>query len=265
MKQPLPYFREAGSGPGVVCLHANASTSGQWRGLMDRLAPDYHVLAPDLYGAGRTPAWPHPAGPALADEAALIEPALERAGAPLVLAGHSYGAAVALIAALAQPARVRALILYEPTLFALINPGGGFTSATDGIRHAVEAACAALDRDEHDTAAGHFIDYWMGGESWARMPPERRAPIAASIVHIRRWGQALFTEPTPLNAFRQLSMPVLYLAGKRTTAAAQAVTGVLAPVLPHCQFIELDGLGHMGPVTHPERVNDAIATFLASL
>ena len=31
-----PFFREAGTGPGVVCLHANASTSGQWRGLMER-------------------------------------------------------------------------------------------------------------------------------------------------------------------------------------------------------------------------------------
>ncbi len=31
-----PFFREAGTGPGVVCLHSNASTSGQWRGLMDR-------------------------------------------------------------------------------------------------------------------------------------------------------------------------------------------------------------------------------------
>ena len=32
-----PFFREVGSGPGVVCLHANASTSGQWRPLMETL------------------------------------------------------------------------------------------------------------------------------------------------------------------------------------------------------------------------------------
>jgi len=29
-----PFVREVGAGPGVVCLHANASTSEQWRGLL---------------------------------------------------------------------------------------------------------------------------------------------------------------------------------------------------------------------------------------
>jgi hypothetical protein len=31
-----PYFRDAGAGPGIVCVHSNASTSGQWRTLMRR-------------------------------------------------------------------------------------------------------------------------------------------------------------------------------------------------------------------------------------
>jgi hypothetical protein len=34
---PKPFFREAGVGPGVVCLHSNAASSNQWRGLMDLL------------------------------------------------------------------------------------------------------------------------------------------------------------------------------------------------------------------------------------
>ena len=31
----------------MVCLHANASSSGQWRALMERLAPKFRVLAVD--------------------------------------------------------------------------------------------------------------------------------------------------------------------------------------------------------------------------
>ncbi len=50
------HFREAGAGPGVVCVHCNASSSAQWRALMDRLAARFHVLAGDSYGAGRGPA-----------------------------------------------------------------------------------------------------------------------------------------------------------------------------------------------------------------
>ena len=55
MPNPLPFCREAGAGPGVVCLHSNASSSSQWRELLDTLAPRCHVLAPDSYGAGKGP------------------------------------------------------------------------------------------------------------------------------------------------------------------------------------------------------------------
>jgi len=49
-----PYVRETGAGPGVVCLHSNASSSNQWRALMDQLAPRIHVLAADGYGGRRS-------------------------------------------------------------------------------------------------------------------------------------------------------------------------------------------------------------------
>lgn len=181
MAQPEPFYREAGSGPGVVCIHSNASTSGQWRGLMDLLSPGFRVLAPDSYGSGKSPEWPSDRVIRLADEAAFAEPVLEKAGSPLALVGHSYGAAVALIAALANPGRVRALALYEPTLFALI----------------------------------------------------------------------------------EADIPVLYMIGKRSTASAHGVARLLAPALPRAEVLEFDRLGHMGPITHPEPVNEAIARFLA--
>ena len=79
-----PFVREAGAGPGVVCIHANASTSAQWRGLMDLLAPKFHVYAPDSYGSGKSPDWPSDRIIQLRDEAEFIEPLLTRAGSPLV-------------------------------------------------------------------------------------------------------------------------------------------------------------------------------------
>jgi pimeloyl-ACP methyl ester carboxylesterase len=100
-----PFFREAGAGPGVVCLHANASTSGQWRGLADLLAPKFHVFAVDSYGSGKTPAWPEKRLMTLSDEAALLEPVFAGAGERFALVGHSYGGAVALVTALKNPRR----------------------------------------------------------------------------------------------------------------------------------------------------------------
>lgn len=88
--QHEPFFREAGAGPGVVCTHSNASNSSQWRALMDLLAPQFHVFAPDSYDAGKSPPWLSDRVITLRDEVALIEPVLTRAGSPLALVGHSY-------------------------------------------------------------------------------------------------------------------------------------------------------------------------------
>jgi pimeloyl-ACP methyl ester carboxylesterase len=261
MTSALPHVREAGSGAGVVCLHANASSSAQWRALIDRLAPRCHVLAPDLYGAGKSPEWPSSETISLADEVALIAPVLTAAGMPLTLIGHSYGAAVALLAALADPGRVRALVLYEPTLFALVDAATPRPNDTEGIQAAVDAAGRALDAGDPAAAAGHFIDYWMGPGSWQRMPEQRRAPIAAAVGNVRRWRHALVSEAMPLSAFRALTMPVLYLVGRRSTAAAHAVARELVATLPEVERVELD-LGHMGPVTDPDVVNDVIVRFL---
>ncbi len=266
MDQPSAVFREAGAGhgtgPGVVCLHSNASSSAQWRGLMELLAPTHHVLAPDSYGSGKSPEWPSDRTIALADEAALIGPVLARAGTPVVLVGHSYGAALALVIALARPERVAALALYEPTLFGLIDEQAPPPNDADGIRGAVADAARALNAGNRDAAAGHFIDYWMGPGSWAATPEARRPAIAASSVNVRRWAHALMTEPTRLADVTRLHVPVLLMSGAQTTASARAVVRLLEPALPQVQTRVFEGLGHMGPVTHPEPVNAAIRAFL---
>jgi len=265
MIEPQPFFREAGEGPGVVCLHSNASSSSQWRGLMEMLAPKFRVIAADQYGAGKSPAWAGNAATTLSDEAELLEPALARAGSPFTLVGHSYGAAVALIAALKDPKRVKAMALYEPTLFSLVDAESPQPNDADGICAAVARSVAALDDGDESAAAGHFIDYWMGAGSWARTPESRRPPIAASIRNIRNWSHALLREPTPLAAFAALDMPVLYMTGAKSPASSRGVARILQRALPRVEVVELDGVGHMAPVTHPDLVNGLIARFLDRL
>jgi pimeloyl-ACP methyl ester carboxylesterase len=262
MRQPEPFFREAGAGPGVVCIHSNASSSGQWCALMDLLAPKFHVLAPDSYDAGKSPSWPSSRVIGLRDEVALIAPVLARAGSPLMLVGHSYGAAVALVAAIVNPDRVRALALYEPTLFSLLDAESPTPNDADGIRNAVAAAGLALDAGNPDAAAAHFIDYWMGDGAWKQTPELRKPPIAAAVANVRRWAHALFTEATPLEAFRALDIPVFYMVGKRSTRSALGVARLLSRALPRVELVEFEALGHMGPITHANVVNDAIAKFL---
>jgi pimeloyl-ACP methyl ester carboxylesterase len=257
-----PFVRESGTGPAVVCIHANASTSGQWRALMELLASTHRVLAPDCYGAGRSAQWPSDRLMSLGDEVSFLAPVFARAGSSFHLVGHSYGAAVALVAALTHPERVLSLALYEPTLFALIDADGAPPNEADGIRHAVADAAVALDRGDAAAAAECFIDYWMGAGSWRDTPEDRKPTIAAAVKNIRHWAHALFSEPTALAAFTTLAMPVLIMTGGASTASAHGVARRLLPALPNATRHDFPKLGHMGPVTHAEQVNAVVARFL---
>ena len=252
------FFREAGSGPGVVCIHANASSSSQWRGLMEMLAPRFHVLAPDTYGAGKSPA--HTGTISLRDEVALMEPVIARAGERFSLVGHSYGGGIALIAAVMHPNRLRSMALYEPTLFALVERDS--PKDVDGIRNAVAQSVEALKRGDTAGAARYFIDFWMSEGAFDRMPERVQAASAEAVQNIQGWKDALFGEPTPEEAFAALDVPVLLMVGSRSPLSSRAVARRLARVLPRAEVLEMEGLGHMGPVTHPDRVNEAIAAFL---
>src|SRR4051812_43036480 len=105
----LPYD-EAGTGPAVVLLHAGIADRSMWS---EQLAPlagaEYRVIAPDLPGFGDAPVAPGPQAPWHDVLAALDELGIGKAA----LVGDSFGAAVALRAAVVAPGRVRALALFS--------------------------------------------------------------------------------------------------------------------------------------------------------
>jgi pimeloyl-ACP methyl ester carboxylesterase len=132
-------------------------------------------------------------------------------------------------------------------------------------RNAVAAAVVALEAGDRDGAARIFIDFWMGDGSW------KSHAAAASGGHrrLRRQHPPLGIRPghgtDAATAFASVRVPVLYMVGEHSPEPAQAVARILLPVLPHVRAVHLPGLGHMAPVTHPERVNAEIARFLAEV
>jgi pimeloyl-ACP methyl ester carboxylesterase len=105
----------------------------------------------------------------------------------------------------------------------------------------------------------------MGEGAWKQTPDARKGPIESSMVNVRNWAHALLTEPTPLAAFAAMRVPVLYMTGKKSPESSLGVARLLTRTLPNVQVVDFDSLGHMGPVTHPEVVNDEICSFLKSL
>jgi pimeloyl-ACP methyl ester carboxylesterase len=111
------FVRHAGNtGPTFVLLHGLGASGRSWRLVAERLMPDARIICPDLLGFGRSP-WPAVAY-SVADHPDALDAMLDGLGqaAPVVLAGHSAGAMLALEWAAARPERfARVLLVSLPT------------------------------------------------------------------------------------------------------------------------------------------------------
>lgn len=111
----LPWHcQEAGAGPPVLLLHGLGASSFSWRELVPRLAPRFHLLAPDLPAHGATPAAATPDF-RLETLATGLLALLDRRGvAGCAVVGNSLGGGLALLLAARAPERVTALALLDP-------------------------------------------------------------------------------------------------------------------------------------------------------
>lgn len=116
------YYQQVGDpdGPDVVLVHGVTGNMAVWllSGLMHKLAPQFRVTAYDMRGHGHseTPAEGYTSAHMADDFASLHK---ELGLGPALVMGHSFGATVALHAALAHPELVRGLVLSDPFVPAL--------------------------------------------------------------------------------------------------------------------------------------------------
>ena len=103
-------YRMMGDGPPVVLIHGMVNSSRHWRGVAERLAERYTVIAPDLVGHGdsATPRGDY----SLGAHATVIRDLLSALGIERsTIVGHSLGGGVAMIFFWQFPERVERLAL----------------------------------------------------------------------------------------------------------------------------------------------------------
>lgn len=153
-------YDDAGQGPVIVLVHGSPGTSRAWQPVAERLAPRFRVISPNLPGYGGTTRAAD-GGPGDSSYAAgLIEALVAEVGAPVVLAGHSYGGAVALQTALRVRVEMRALALFEPVAIPVLAAVGD-TEAFAVAQALFEGYCAAFERGDPGVVR-IMVDYWFG-------------------------------------------------------------------------------------------------------
>ncbi len=255
-------YTDEGAGPPVILIHGSASSRGQWRAAILDLAPRYRVLAPDLHGYGGTAAPPPPATLDFDDEVELVDALADLAGGEVHLVGHSYGGAVALRAASLRPERIASLVVIEPTAFHLLHRLGE-EAAWREIEAVAVRHISLADAGDLAACADHFLGYWIGLDAWRAMLPDVRARIVQTMPKIAQEWRMVFAASDRYESVAAAGVPTLLVRGAATTLAARMVVELLRDALPQASLVEIEGAGHMAPLTHAAEVNAAIGQHLA--
>jgi len=240
--------------PLALLIHSGGFTSRQWRKLAQRLAPTHDVLAPDLIGYGDPP-WPPGKPFHFTQDLEHLAAMLDR---PAALVGHSYGGLLALQLALAYPERVRSIAVYEPVAFGILGPDDA------------DARAALALPAYHPDAAGvdeawlqAFVDWWNGPGAWSALAEPTRAGFRAVAWKVYQEVASLTDDTTDRARYATITAPTLVMGGALTTLTERRTLERLAEALPDARLELFPDMGHMGPITHSDVVNAAIAAHLA--
>lgn len=262
--------------PKLVLLHGWADVSATFQFLVDALRADWHVIAPDWRGFGRSAR----CGDAywfpdyLADLDALL--GHYSAHAPVALVGHSMGGNVACLYAGVKPARVARLVALdgfglpdrsseeapgrmEKWLNQLVSPHG-FRSYPD-----VETFARRMMRDNPrlDAARAAFMATHLteaDGRGGVR--------LAADPAH-RNINPVLYRRAEAESCWRRVRAPVLWIvqsdpAWRLAMGVSNDVYDAAKSCFSDFREIVIPDSGHSFHHDQPERTAAAIEDFLLS-
>lgn len=260
----VDYLEAGSSGPAVMLVHSSVAGARQWRRLIDDLKADFHVRAVNLFGYGKTPPWSSDKPQSLDDQARLVEAALPTNVDTFYLVGHSFGGAVAMKLAARLLGRVTKLVLLETNPFYLLKQSGRTEAFAEAMqmRNCIKKFGAL---GEWATAAEQFADYWGGAGSWRNMPPERQSAFAEAMKPNYFEWDAVMDETTPIEQWaRLLPRATLVVHDSNAVLPIREITGLLRRSCPMWTFREIEGGGHMAPLTRPDLINPLVRSFLRS-
>ncbi|MBE1283665.1 MAG: alpha/beta fold hydrolase [Rhodobacteraceae bacterium] len=235
----------AGQGPTVLLLHGVGLRAEAWNAQIDALSDNFSVIAPDMAGHGSSSAFP--GTPTLRDYADRIAHALT---APLLIAGHSMGAMIALDLAIRYPDLVQGV--------AALN---AIYRRTPDAAQAVRARAAALPLDTvADPSAP--IERWFGTTPSAEAEACRTWLTSVSPLGYKAAYTVFAQEDGPSDdGLKTLRAPTLFLTGRLEPNSTPAMSSAMAHLAPHGRTAVIEDAAHMMPMTHPDQTNAHLIRF----
>jgi len=259
------HYREAGEGSPVVLLHGGIidAAAVSWPPVIDRLAPEHHVVAPDLLGYGESDLPPGPYSiPRHAGVVADVLDALDIG--PVTLVGLSMGGGVAIQVALDRPDLVARLAPIDPYGLDCALPNGRLSYALAQVQLLNKLAVAAFRRSRRLTRASlgglvHDLDS-LAPAAVDAVYREVQRPTAGAAFRRFRDGEVTRDgyRTTFTDRFAELSVPTYFLHGAHDGLFPVAWARRAAERVPDAELTVLDDCAHWAPRENP----DAVATYV---
>lgn len=241
--------------PGIIFCHGFGGSARNFRAQARALQSEFRVTLFDLRGHARSPA-PESAEayrmPALLSD---LDELVARQSTPVILAGLSLGAKLALDYALDNPVRVRALVLAS-------YPASGELETRRtwalGFAHAIETR--GLDEAGAEFVWGERSRFDPKGAQLIRQGLLEHPPQA--LAHLLR--EVLANSPSPTTMaprLGQCTIPVCLIAGLDDPESITPCRE-LARLLPNATLHELEGAGHVVNLSQPGPFNQILQAFL---
>lgn len=245
----LPHI-DVGSGTPVVLLHGFGLDARMWSAQIDELRQRHRVLAPDLPGFGPDGVETGVVRPA----EAVLQLLTTKGVGPVHLVGSSLGGAVAVDLLLAHPEAVRTLVLVDALLL--------------GERSGIDACATCTDRAKHGDFGG-AREAWFSSELFeglrSRAETRERTREMTGAYRCGHWRGGLETKwlrPDPKPLLPGIRCPTQVMVGAADSSNFKDMATLYAEAIPEANRVELEGLGHMGPMEAPERFNALLREFL---
>lgn len=229
-----------GEGMPVVLLHGYSADLNNWRGLFAGARPEFPVLALDLPAHGGSPLAVPTDADSLCDH---VEATLAgQVAGPVVLAGHSFGGAVAARLVARGRQDIRGLCLFAPA-----GMGPEIDEAfTRGILRARSASSLRpwLERLVHDPAT--ISDVFVKAVAAQRLDEDLTAAMSG-------FADRFFPDGTQTLSIKadlaRLRIPVRVIFGRQDRILPFASTRDLPP---NVGLHALDPCGHLPHLEHPD-------------
>ena len=225
--------------PNLILLHGGmGDAEWHWHTVWDALADSFHVVAPDLPRFGNTVDVPNLSFAELLEWLARVQELVGMQNA--MVAGNSFGAALARLYAAAQPERVTRTILAD---------GGQFPALPKFARRFLAASVTAPIFELMRRQAFSENGVKRAFANPALVTPEvLQASQNASHGFVALMRQVVLSE---LPAQKIPSQPTLLIWGERDRLASVARAHELAAEIPQAQLAVIKNAGHMPQLEDP--------------